>query len=102
MVAPYAHTADLSSLSGDTYVEMMQFIVKAQQALTLAMHPDGFNMGMNLGTVAGAGVASHLHMHLVPRWNGDTNFMPVLADIKVMPESLENTLARIVENWPVD
>ena len=64
-------------------------------ALRAAYAPDGYNLGMNLGTVAGAGIADHLHLHVVPRWNGDTNFMPVVADTKVLPDSLQNTYAKL-------
>jgi ATP adenylyltransferase len=74
LVAPYAHKAHLSELTG---------------RLTRAMSPDGFNIGLNLGKVAGAGLPGHLHWHIVPRWNGDTNFMPVLADVNVIPQSLD-------------
>jgi len=69
-------------------------------ALTAAMAPQGFNCGMNLGRVAGAGVEGHLHLHVVPRWNGDTNFMPVLADTRVMPEHLMRTLEKVRAAWP--
>ena len=70
------------------------------QALTAAMSPHGFNAGINLGRVAGAGVEGHLHLHVVPRWNGDTNFMPVLADVKVMPEHITRTAAKLRAAWP--
>ena len=63
------------------------------------MHPEGYNLGMNLGTVSRAGIADHLHLHIVPRWNGDTNFMPVLADIKVLPNALENTCRKLRAAW---
>lgn len=102
MVAPFDHTADLSSQSADAHAEMIWLVTKSQQALSKAMNPDGYNIGMNLGKVAGAGVADHLHMHVVPRWNGDTNFMPVLAGTKVMPETLDKTLLRVRECWPVE
>ena len=63
------------------------------------MHPEGYNLGLNLGTVSGTGIADHLHLHIVPRWNGDTNFMPVLADIKVLPDALENTCRKLRAAW---
>ena len=78
---------------------MMTLARQAQAALDRAFHPHGYNLGMNLGTVAGAGIADHLHLHVVPRWNGDTNFMPVLADVKVLPDSLENSARKLREAW---
>jgi ATP adenylyltransferase len=99
MIAPYRHTAILSELSDDIMLEMMQLTARAQQALSRAFHPDGYNIGINLGRVAGAGIADHIHQHIVPRWNGDSNFMPVLAETKVMPDSLENSYRKIVDAW---
>jgi len=95
MVAPYRHTADLESLSAEESREMMELCQLGLGALRRAYHPDGCNLGMNLGTVAGAGIADHLHLHLVPRWNGDTNFMPVVAETKVLPDSLQNTYDKL-------
>lgn len=95
MVAPYAHTGDLPGLDADVAAELMRVTQRAIAALQQAYHPDAFNVGMNLGKVAGAGVPDHLHIHVVPRWNGDTNFMPILADTKVLPESLEQTYERL-------
>ncbi len=89
MVAPFQHVGSISQLDATTLAEMMAQAQLVLKALRLAMHPDGFNMGINEGKVAGAGFAEHVHYHIVPRWNGDTNFMPVLADIKVMPEHLD-------------
>jgi ATP adenylyltransferase len=100
MIAPYRHTAVLASLDTAESLELLDLAKQAQAALVEAFHPQGYNLGMNLGEVAGAGIADHLHLHIVPRWNGDTNFMPVLADVKVMPDSLENTALKIRQAWP--
>jgi ATP adenylyltransferase len=70
------------------------------RALQAALQPDGFNLGVNAGTAAGAGIAEHVHLHVVPRWSGDTNFMPVLADVRVMPEHLTRTLEKLRAAWP--
>ena len=99
MVVPYRHTAALADLDADTALELLTLAKSAQAALAKAMHPEGYNLGMNLGTAAGAGIADHLHLHVVPRWNGDTNFMPVLADVKVLPDALENTCRKLREAW---
>src|SRR4051794_20576010 len=88
MVAPYRHTADLVSFTEEEQREMMTLIRYSIRCLDEALEPEAYNVGMNLGRVAGAGVADHLHMHVVPRWNGDTNFMPVLAETKVLPDAL--------------
>jgi ATP adenylyltransferase len=100
MVAPYQHTACLSDLESSAMQEMMTLAMQAQQALHGALHPEGYNLGMNLGKVAGAGIADHLHLHVVPRWNGDTNFMPVLADVKVLPDALQTSAQKIRDAWP--
>lgn len=89
MVVPLRHVGTIELLDADTLAEMMAQATLALGALRKVMNPDGFNMGINQGKVAGAGFADHVHYHIVPRWNGDTNFMPVLADIKVMPEHLD-------------
>ncbi len=99
MVLPYLHTAQLADLDNDASLELLTLAKQAQAALGRAMHPDGFNLGMNLGTAAGAGIADHLHLHVVPRWNGDTNFMPTLADVKVLPDALENSCLKLREAW---
>ena len=99
MVVPYLHTAKLSDLDDDASLELWTLAKQAQAALDKAMNPGGFNLGMNLGTVSGAGIAEHLHLHIVPRWNGDTNFMPVLADVKVLPDALENTCRKLRAVW---
>lgn len=89
LIAPQAHKARLDQLSPDEHLEIMQTIARLTGAIERLMNCDGFNVGLNLGKVAGAGVPGHLHWHLVPRWHGDTNFMPVLADTNVIPQSLE-------------
>ncbi len=93
MVAPYAHLDRLTDLPGDALVEIMELARVAQIVLEDAMHPHGFNIGMNQGAAAGAGIADHLHLHVVPRWAGDTNFMTVIADLRVMPQHLDETYA---------
>jgi len=89
MVAPYEHVAELEGLSNEQCAELMRLVQQSIMALKLKFRPDGFNVGWNLGAVAGAGIAAHLHAHIVPRWNGDTSFMPVLSDTSVVCQSLE-------------
>lgn len=89
MVAPFKHTADMYALDDEELLEINHMIRYSLRLLSATMHPDGFNMGVNLGRTAGAGVVDHIHWHIVPRWNGDTNFMPVVADARVLPESLQ-------------
>ena len=88
MVIPYRHTSDFPGLTPEEAAEMMQLTQECVRLLGETFRPDGFNLGMNLGQSAGAGVAEHLHMHVVPRWSGDTNFMPVLGETKVLPDAL--------------
>ncbi len=88
MVTPYRHVADMEALSAEERAETMDVLATSIQALRRAIRPDGFNVGINLGRAGGAGLDSHIHTHIVPRWNGDTNFMPVLADVKVIPQAL--------------
>lgn len=95
MVAPRRHAASLAELPDDEHLDLAETLRRTVQALEEALHPDGLNLGMNLGTCAGAGIADHLHWHAVPRWSGDTNFMPMLADVRVMPEHLLATYARL-------
>jgi ATP adenylyltransferase len=97
MVAPVRHVASLEDLDPDEMLETMQLARRAILAIRSAMTPDGFNAGWNLGKVAGAGIADHLHLHVVPRWSGDTNFMPVLADTNVIPQALEATQAILAQ-----
>ena len=91
LVAPNEHCGDLEKLDGETLKEMMLLVARGIHVLRQSMAPQGFNVGANLGRVAGAGVEDHIHFHLVPRWNGDTNFMPVLADTRIIPELLPQT-----------
>jgi ATP adenylyltransferase len=91
MVAPYEHAGRLQGLSSETVAEMMALAQRAMEILEQAYEPHGYNVGFNQGRVAGAGVEHHIHMHVVPRWGGDTNFMPVLADTRVMPQTLEQS-----------
>jgi ATP adenylyltransferase len=100
MVAPVRHTGDFAALADDEALELHRLAARAQTALTDTYAPDGFNLGWNLGRVAGAGVLDHVHLHVVPRWSGDTNFMPVLADVKVLPEHLVETRRRLAAAWP--
>lgn len=95
MVAPYQHTGDFAEIHSEVGADVFRVAQLATRVLAEAMHPDGFNLGINQGKVAGAGVADHIHLHVVPRWNGDTNFMPVLADAKVMPELLAATAEKL-------
>jgi len=100
MVAPYRHVADPGDLEAAERAELWELFDRSLRALRVAFEPHGFNAGLNLGRVAGAGVEHHLHLHVVPRWNGDTNFMPVLADVRVMPEHLSRTRERVLAAWP--
>jgi ATP adenylyltransferase len=95
MVAPRRHTAALPDLPDAEHADLADTLRRTLRTLEQVLRPDGFNLGMNLGTCAGAGVADHLHWHVVPRWSGDTNFMPVLADVRVMPEHLLATYDRL-------
>lgn len=95
MVVPYRQTANLEDLTEPELTELMALTQRCIVALKRTMKPDGFNLGINLGRVAGAGVADHLHIHVVPRWNGDTNFMPILAGTTVVPEALDAVAARL-------
>ncbi|MEJ5238537.1 MAG: HIT domain-containing protein [Limisphaera sp.] len=95
MVVPYRQVAELGDLTLEELTELMQLTQRCVTALKRVMNPDGFNIGLNLGRAAGAGIEEHLHLHVVPRWYGDTNFMPVLADTKVLPEALQETAARL-------
>ena len=95
MVVPYRHTGSLASLTPDELQEMALLTQRSEAALMEAYHPHGINVGMNLGKPAGAGVLDHVHMHLVPRWNGDTNFMTVVGEARVLPEDLASGASRL-------
>ena len=99
LIAPNLHLAELEDLSEEVLAEIMFVIRKAKKVLEKVFVPHGFNIGLNLGRVAGAGVPGHLHFHIVPRWNGDTNFMPVLSEVKVISQSLEDTQEMISNVW---
>ena len=95
MVVPYKEVPDLNGLTDDELAGLWQLVRRCTNALTAVMKPDGFNIGINVGKVAGAGIAEHLHIHIVPRWNGDTNFMPVIANTGVVPDALNEIAAKL-------
>jgi ATP adenylyltransferase len=100
MVAPVRHIGEYGDLNAEEVLELHRFTSAGMGALGQLYTPQGFNVGWNLGRVAGAGVVDHVHLHVVPRWGGDTNFMPVLADVKVLPEHLAETRRRLADAWP--
>jgi ATP adenylyltransferase len=100
MVAPARHVGELAGLSDEEALAIHRLAAEALDALRATYRPDGFNLGWNLGRVAGAGVVDHVHLHVVPRWSGDTNFMPVLADVKVLPEHLAESRRKLADSWP--
>jgi ATP adenylyltransferase len=95
MVVPYVHSGDFANLAADVSAEVFALTQRVVGALTAAYRPDGFNIGLNLGEVAGGSISAHLHVHIVPRWGGDTNFMPITADTKVLPETLDQTFRKL-------
>ena len=95
MVAPYRHTGNLEELTGEERNEHFEMVSRAIRALREAFNPGGFNIGANIGKVAGTGIDDHFHSHIVPRWQGDTNYMPVLADVRVLPEALAETYQKL-------
>jgi len=100
LVAPYRHDSGFDSLDDAEALEVHRLAVQAIEALRAVYAPEGFNVGWNLGRVAGAGIVDHGHAHVVPRWGGDTNFMAVLADVRVLPEHLVESRRRLAEAWP--
>ena len=99
MVAPVRHVGEYGELDAEEVLELHRLAAAGMAALGKLYAPQGFNVGWNLGRAAGAGVVDHVHLHVVPRWGGDTNFMPVLADVKVLPEHLAETRRRLAEAW---
>ena len=100
MVAPYRHLGDFAELTDEEALEVHRLGERGMAALAESYAPQGYNVGWNLGRIAGAGIVDHVHLHVVPRWAGDTNFMPVLADVKVLPEHLLETRRRLADAWP--
>jgi ATP adenylyltransferase len=100
LIVPYRHISDYSDLTDEETAEFSGFTKQAMAALRTASGPHGFNVGMNLGTVAGAGIAAHLHQHVVPRWGGDSNFMPVVGRTRVLPQLLADTRKLLADAWP--
>jgi ATP adenylyltransferase len=100
MVAPYRHVAGLDDLVDAEIIDIHRLAGSGMGALAEELAPQGYNLGWNLGRIAGAGITDHVHLHVVPRWAGDTNFMPVLADVKVLPEHLIETRRKLAAAWP--
>jgi ATP adenylyltransferase len=100
LIVPYRHISDYTELTAQETAEFSGFTKQAIAALSAASGPHGFNVGMNLGTVAGAGIAAHLHQHVVPRWGGDSNFMPVVGRTRVLPQLLADTRKLLADAWP--
>jgi ATP adenylyltransferase len=100
MAASYRHVGDIADLDDDEVLELHRLAEGGMAALAEVYAPQGYNLGWNLGRIAGAGILDHVHLHVVPRWAGDTNFMPVLADVKVIPEHLVETRRRLADAWP--
>lgn len=99
MVVPYVHTKELEDLTPAASAEIISLLAKSKKVLSDTLSAQGFNIGVNLGKVAGAGIDDHIHFHIVPRWNGDTNFMPVFADIKVVPEEIRKTYQKLKKHF---
>jgi len=99
MIVPYTHVPTLEELEAPTRAELIELSSNAMQVLRVVYRPQGFNLGMNIGDVAGAGIAEHVHLHVVPRWCGDTNFMSSLSQTRIIPESLEDTYQKVCEAW---
>ncbi|BBH63634.1 hydrolase [Actinoplanes sp. OR16] len=100
LVCPYRHVADYTDLTDAETVEVAAFTRTAMRVIRSVSSPHGFNIGMNQGSIAGAGIAAHLHQHVVPRWGGDANFMPVIGQTKILPQLLSDTRELILKAWP--
>jgi len=100
MIVPFAHLESIEDLSTEALTELMLLSQTSMQVLRTAYHPHGFNLGVNVGDAAGAGVPGHVHLHIVPRWNGDGNFMSTLANTRVIPELMAQTYERLKALWP--
>jgi ATP adenylyltransferase len=94
------HVGEFGDLTGEEVLQVHRLAAAAMEALAQTYSPQGYNIGWNLGRIAGAGLVEHVHLHVVPRWAGDTNFMPVLADVKVLPEHLSESRRRLADAWP--
>ena len=99
MIAPYRHTASIEELTDEELKEHFEIARRSTSILRQVFNPGGFNLGINLGRIAGAGIDSHFHTHIVPRWQGDTNFMPVIADVRVVPEALSETYQKLKDRF---
>jgi ATP adenylyltransferase len=100
MVVPFSHAPSLEQLDAPTLTEIMLLVNQSLGALRAAYQPQAFNLGVNIGAAAGAGIADHVHMHIVPRWSGDTNYMSTVAGTRVIPEDLRDTYRVVQESWP--
>jgi len=100
LIAPYRHVGDVLSLSEEECIDLINLLRLSLVALRKAYNPDGFNIGINIGGISGAGLEGHVHIHVVPRWKGDTNFMPIIANTKVIPEAIKDTYRRLVKQFP--
>ena len=100
MLVPYQHVAELNTATKETTDELMDLTKRAETAIRAAYNPDGINIGMNLGKTAGAGITGHIHIHLLPRWNGDTNFMTTVGETRVLPEDLTTTFNKLHKHFP--
>jgi len=99
MIAPHAHVPSLTALAPSQRMELFELTAMCERILQQVLRPDGFNIGINLGSAAGAGIAEHLHVHIVPRWAGDTNYMTVVGDIRVMPQHLDHTYQLLITHF---
>ena len=99
MIVPYRHTSSIELLSDEELLEMSKLVKITISILRKVYSPDGFNVGINIGRVAGAGIDQHVHIHVVPRWNGDANFMPIIGSVKVLPELLEDTYNKLYNEF---